>query len=62
METSTEIAVQFDEQSQGTSAGVQRNRLLAQHLRCSNPVATLAGSIDADKWWFFRIPRKRLGC
>jgi hypothetical protein len=49
METSIEIAVQFDEQNQLVPFGVQRNRLFIQQLRSSNPVATLAGSIDADK-------------
>jgi hypothetical protein len=48
MEASMEIAIQFDEQSRVTSVGVQPNRLFVQHVRSSNPVATLAGSIDAD--------------
>jgi hypothetical protein len=48
MEASIEIAVQFDEQNQLIPFGVQRNLLVVQQLRSSNPVTTLAGSIDAE--------------
>jgi hypothetical protein len=49
MEASIEIAVQFDEQDKLIPIGVQRKRLFIQQLRSSNPVTTLADSIDADK-------------
>jgi len=49
METSIEIAVQFDSQDQRNLFGFQRNLMFVQQLPSSIPVATLAGSMDADQ-------------
>jgi len=59
METSIEIAVQFNEQKQRIPFGIKRNLPFVRHLRSSNPVTTLAGSIDAENRSFDGILKNR---
>ena len=49
MRAPTEIAFQFDEQNRVIPFDIHRNLTFAKQLPSSNPVATVAVSIDADK-------------
>jgi hypothetical protein len=51
IEASIEIAVQFDRRNLLIPVSVPRNLLFVQRLQSSNPVSTLAGSMNTENRW-----------